>query len=409
MSRTDAKIGFLLGAIDPATGTGAVQRGNAVDADVERQGIDAVLNGHFNAFGRRHELVAGASTAEHRYQNDIVSLYGAPYTPVDVFSHDPHAVPEPVTPASALGPNQQRTRQSGVFGTLRLKLAEPLTLVAGARSSHWTFRQHRLRTGIDISAYSDSAITPFAGLVYDLGQSWSVYASYADVFEVQNRFAFGGGQLPPTTGANYEAGVKGELADGRLQTSLALFQIRRQNIAQRDAVHTGPTDCNGSYCYVTGGETESQGLEAEVSGALGAGWNVFAGYTFNTTRYVVDRLPNGQPSANQGQPLASHIPRHILRLWTQRQLQGELNRWSLGAGVNVQSEYYRILSGQRMAQPGYAVWNARVAYQASPRWTASVQMNNLTDKVYYAGLNLLDQGGFYGEPRSVVLALRGSF
>lgn len=409
LSRTDAKIGFLLGAINPATGTGAVQRGNAVDSDVERQGIDSVLSGHFNAFGQRHELVLGASTAEHRYRTDIVSLYNAPYMPVDIFSYDPRAVPEPVTPASLTGPNEQRTRQSGAFATLRLKLADPLTLVAGARSSHWRFRQHRLRTGATLSAYSDSAVTPFAGLVHDLDESWSVYVSYADVFEVQNRFAFGGAQLPPTTGANYEAGIKGELLDGRLTTSLALFQIRRKNIAQRDTVNTGPTDCNASYCYVTGGETESRGLEAEVNGALGAGWNLFAGYTFNTTRYVTDRLPNGQPSGNQGQPLASHIPRHILRVWTQRQLQGTLNRWSVGAGVSAQSPLYRILNGQRMAQAGYAVWNARIAYQASPRWTASVQVNNLTDKAYYAGLNLLDQGGFYGEPRSVVLALRGSF
>ncbi len=409
VSKTDSKIGFLLVAIDPLTGTGSVQRGNAVKAEVQRKGLDGFLSGNFTAFGRQHEVVLGANFSEHRYLPEIVSLYNTPYTPVDIFNYDPYAVPDPVTPEFTNNVNEQHTTQTGIYSTLRLKLADPLTLILGARASHWKFKQQNLKTGIVASDYSDHAITPFAGLVIDLNKTWSAYASYADIFQVQNRFMFDGSQLDPVTGVNYEIGIKGELFDGKLNTSLAIFDIQRKNVAQADTVHTDPTACNGSSCYVPGGETQSRGIEAEVNGALTPNWNLFAGYTYNTTKYVRDRTATGAPSTNEGEPLAAWVPKHIFRVWTNYQLQGEWSRWNVGGGINAQTSFYRVLSGNRLEQGAYALWNARVGYQIDAKWNVAVLLNNLFDKSYYARFNLLDQGTMYGEPRNVTVALRGSF
>ncbi len=409
LSETDSKIGFLLGAIDPVTKSGSFQRGNAVKAEVERQGLDAVLSGSFEALGQRHEVVLGMNRSEHRYQSDIVSLYPAPYRPVDIFNYDPRAVPEPITPASTNGANEQNTIQTGVYGTLRLKIADPVSLILGARDSHWKFKQQNLMTNRVVSNYSDQAITPFAGLVVDLNKTWSAYASYADVFQVQNSFMFNGQRLEPITGVNYEVGLKGELFNNLLNTSFAIFHIDRKNVAQRDTINTSPTACNGLACYVAGGETQSQGFEAEVSGALTQNWNLFAGYTFNTTKYVRDRTITGAPSINEGEPLTAWVPEHIFRLWTTYQLPGELNKWSIGGGVNAQTSFYRVLNGNRMEQGGYALWNARAAYRIDENWTVAATLNNVFDKTYYSRFNLLDQGNMYGEPRNFMLSLRGKF
>lgn len=408
-SKTDAKIGFLLGAIDPVTGTGSFQRGNAVQAEVERKGIDGFLRSNFNALGRQHEVVLGANYAEHRYQADVMSLYATPYTPVDIINYNPYAVPEPAMPLTTNGINDQHTTQAGIYGTLRWKLTDNATLILGARASHWKFKQQNLKTGVINSDYSDNAVTPFAGIVVDLNNHWSVYSSYADVFQVQNRFKYDGSQLPPETGVNYEAGIKGDLFDGKLNTSLAIFHIERKNLAERDTVHSGPTDCNGTACYVTGGETQSRGIEAEINGAVSPGWNVYAGYTFNTTKYIRDRTVTGQPSANEGEPLAAWVPKHIFRVWTNYQLSGQWHRWQVGAGVNAQTPFYRVLSGQRLEQGAYALWNARVGYQIDDRWSVAASINNLFDKSYYARFNLLDQGTMYGEPRNFMVTLRGTF
>lgn len=62
------------------------------------------------------------------------------------------------------------------------------------------------------------------GLVVDLDNQWSVYASYADIFRPQSQRDRSGAFLSPVTGRNYELGLKGELMDGRVNTLLAVFR-----------------------------------------------------------------------------------------------------------------------------------------------------------------------------------------
>jgi outer membrane receptor for ferric coprogen and ferric-rhodotorulic acid len=292
-----------------------------------------------------------------------------------------------------------------------VKLSEPLTAIVGGRASEWEFRQRNVRSGAVASTYDDTAFTPYGGLVYDLNSTWSAYVSYAEIFQVQNSFEYDGDRLEPIVGATYEVGLKGELYDGRLNTSLALFRAIRDNVAQPDPVHSGPAQCNGQACYIAAGEQQSEGLELEVSGMLRPRWNLFAGYTYNTNEYVRDRTVTGAPSANQGQPLMSYTPEHIFRLWTNYALPGTAERFSIGGGVTAQTRFYRILNAGtvNMTQPGYELWSARLGYRISDSWSAALNGNNLLDEKYYSRMNLVDQGSVYGEPRNYMLSLQGRF
>ncbi|MBB1219673.1 TonB-dependent receptor, partial [Klebsiella pneumoniae] len=170
------------------------------------------------------------------------------------------------------------------------------------------------------------------GLVYGLTPTYSVYASYTDVFTPQNNKNESGDTLKPITGASYEAGIKGELMDGALNVSLAAFQIRQKNRAQQDP----DWPCVGQNCYyVAGGEVRSRGFEAEASGSITPYWTVAAGYTFNTSKYLTDTQAGGQP-------FASFTPRHIFRLWTNYALPTMQRRLSVGGGLQVQSGYSTV-------------------------------------------------------------------
>ena len=68
-------------------------------------------------------------------------------------------------------------------------------------------------------------IIPYGGIVYDVNDTTSVYASYTEIYKMQSNYSVDNKLLEPTTGSNYEVGVKNELFDGRLNTSLALFQV----------------------------------------------------------------------------------------------------------------------------------------------------------------------------------------
>ncbi|VVE73852.1 TonB-dependent siderophore receptor [Pandoraea anapnoica] len=64
----------------------------------------------------------------------------------------------------------------------------------------------------------------------------------------------------------------------------------------------------------------------QANGQITDAWNVFAGYTFNTTKYLAD-------ATSQGQSFADFAPRHLFRLWTNYELPFDGRRWGVGAGL----------------------------------------------------------------------------
>ncbi|MNS49954.1 Fe(3+)-pyochelin receptor precursor [compost metagenome] len=224
--------------------------------------------------------------------------------------------------------------------------------------------------------------------------------SYADIFQPQNAMTAAGDMLPPVKGRNYEAGLKGELLDGKVNASLALFRLDQNNRAQEDLVNV----CTRStYCSVSTGKVRSEGLDAEISGEVARGWQVFAGYTFNHFKYLND-------TANAGIDFAStYSPKHMVRVWTEYRLPGALNAWTLGGGVNFQTASSRTTGAIKLEQASYAVWSARVAYQINRNWSAALNVNNLFDKTYYQTVGAPAWGNVYGEPRSAMVTLRGNF
>jgi outer membrane receptor for ferric coprogen and ferric-rhodotorulic acid len=399
------KYAYVRGAVDPATGQGPRLYGGGNQYRNRQLGIDLMVTGAFEALGRRHELVFGGNWYDRSARSyNAYSLPGFPAQPVDVFDYHVDDYPEPADPQWG-SKSEVKTRQSGIYAMARLKVADPLTLVLGTRMSWWRTQTENLMTGVtDPAVSTHGRMTPYAGLVYDIDDHWSAYASYADIFRVQGGMRTAdGGSLPPVVGANYEAGVKSEWLDGRLNTSFALFRIIERNRAQSDPDYPEVGDC----CYQASGKVRSQGIEAEVSGRLAPGWEVAGGYTFNTTRYLKD-------AENGGAPFRTFTPKHIFQLWTTYRLPGQWSRWSVGGGVNVKSGIYTEnavqgpVSGSsvRVSQGGYAIWNARIGYRVSEHVSLGLNVNNLFDKVYYQRLGNADMGNAYGEPRSFMLNMR---
>lgn len=399
------KYAYVRGAMDRETGAGPRLYGGANQYRNRQSGLDLMLSGAFQAWGQRHEVVFGGNWYQRNARAyNAYALPGIAGQPVDIFHYDLDDYPEPADPAWS-GRSEVRTQQSGVYGMARLKLADPLTLVLGSRMSWWSTENRNLVSGVRSKPDSTHArLTPYAGLVLDLDDHWSAYASYADIFRPQSeRLTASGASLPPVVGANYEAGLKSEWLDGRLNASLAVFRINERNRAQRNPDYPESGNC----CYESSGEVRSQGFEAEMVGEILPGWQVMGGYTFNTTRYLKDR-------DNGGASYRTFTPKHLLRLWSNYQLPGQWSRWSVGGGVNLQSGIYTESAVQgpvsgssvRVSQAGYAIWNARLGYRVNDHATLALNVNNLFDKVYYQRLGNADMGNAYGEPRSAMLTLR---
>ncbi|MCH1996294.1 TonB-dependent siderophore receptor, partial [Achromobacter xylosoxidans] len=389
---SNLKYAGAYGAIDRQTGLGSALMGGAYKFDNTQASVDAYVSGPVQLFGRRHELLLGGNAQRTTTEQYTGQLLPALRVPVNVFDWDPRSVPEPgVGPYTS--PGETRARQQGVYGMGRFSLADPLTLVLGGRMSWWNQDAPASRQRID------PEFTPYGGLIVDLDRQWSLYGSYAEVFQPQTQLTRDGQGLDPVTGTNYEAGIKGELMDGALNVSLAVFQIRQKNRAQQDPAWP----CVGQNCYyVAGGEVRSRGFEAEASGNITPYWTVAAGYTFNTSKYLTDTQAGGQP-------FASFTPKHIFRLWTNYALPTMQRRLSVGGGLQVQSGYSTESGPVTLRQGGYALVDLRLAYRVDKHLTAALNVNNVFDRGYYQSLSGTAWNNRYGEPRNLMLTLRAEY
>ncbi|MBB5609839.1 MULTISPECIES: TonB-dependent receptor [unclassified Janthinobacterium] len=402
--RHDVKYMFNLGAINPVTLAGMMRYDGVFDYGTTNKGIDISLDGKFNALGRRHGFSAGVNT--NRMESDSDFSLAMLKQGINPWQPD-HGVAEPsdawLREHSYRGaPSLTSMRQTGAYGVARFSVSDSLTVVAGARVTNYQSSSIYRDTG---APYSDpyrenGVVTPYGGLIYALDRQWSAYASVSDIFQPQSLRDAAGALIDPLKGRNLETGIKGELFDGKVNASLALFRIEQSNRAELDMVNVCSS---GSECYISTGKVRSEGIDAEISGEVARGWQLFAGYTLNNFKYL-------DQTSNAGVQFASTFsPRNMLRAWSDYRLPGALQAWSVGGGVNFQTESSRVTQAITVAQKSYALWTARAAYQIDRNWTASVNVTNLFDKRYYQTVGAPSWGNFYGEPRKASLTLRARF
>lgn len=403
--------------------------GSGYDYDSKRTIYDVSAQGKFDLFGREHSVLLGVDVQRLDNISAPMALRwdGATSGPmVDIFDFDPGSIPYPAQVyTSAIGNNM--TRQEGVYGKLQLQVTEPLRVIVGGRYFNYDFyRPSRTfnAAGDQLSSGAtgykeDGIFNPYAGALYDINDNWTAYGSITEIYRTQASYLAGpqpGTTLDPMTGRNYEIGAKAELRDRKMGVSFALYRTERNGEAEQDFNYPPSLggDYTGNCCYVALGEVVSQGAEFEMFGEVLPGWSLSAGYTFNENE-----------NKRSGASFLSLAPRHLLKVWSTWKVPGSQGRLTVGAGFTAQSE--RFVSGTLRAynpvsgvfdgaatpfqftQGGYAVANAMLNYRIDDQWSMSLNANNLLDRTYYRGLGALVSGNYYGEPRNVVLSLRGKF
>jgi outer membrane receptor for ferric coprogen and ferric-rhodotorulic acid len=100
----------------------------------------------------------GANFQKTQTEQYMASFVPALNVPVNVFSWDPHSVPQP-TLSDYQSPGSTRIDQSGLYAMGRFSLADPLKLIVGARLSQWKQQTPSATTK------PDTQLTPYGGLV----------------------------------------------------------------------------------------------------------------------------------------------------------------------------------------------------------------------------------------------------
>ncbi|OYO28686.1 TonB-dependent receptor [Janthinobacterium sp. PC23-8] len=378
---------------DQTTGLATLQRGTKTYA-IDSNSLDAYAAGPFQWLGHQHELVFGIN-ASHRDSNYVAASGGN--LAID-YRRWNNAAPQP----STLRVSQTQTyafKEYAAYGAARFKPADGLSLIVGSRLNAYE-RTGDLVYGSGGTGRDDAKekhkLVPYAGAVYDLNASWSAYLSHASIFEPQSVSDANARVLPSTTGASWESGLKGEFFDRKLNASVALFQIRQDNLADYVA-----TDANERDVYRAIDGTTTRGIEAEVSGQLRPDWQIMAGATWS------------RPRDKDGQRIDTTRPERSAKLATSYRLPGAWRQLTVGANLNWQGRtwYATTLAGDvpaRADEGSFAVAGLMARYVFNSRLSAVLNINNVFDKTYYSGYGLYGSS-HYGDPRNAQLTVRASF
>ena len=354
---------------------------------------DLYATGPFSLFGREHELVVGTSVSRSHW-------LGSDYTNAtnydnshDYFNWDGDA------PKPDRGPrtkkNDELTRQSASYITGRFSLADDLHLILGTRVNNYEVS--------GTSQVKDTGkVVPYAGITYDLNDNFSAYASFTEIYLPQDDYRDRNDKpLEPDEGKNYEIGLKGEFFDGRLNSSLAYFEVHEKNRAVDDTDYI-PNSHPGLDYASRGTEAKTEGYEAEISGELAPGWQLQAGYTHKIMR------------DKQGEKLSTWEPEDQVNIYTSYKLTGPLDKLTLGTGVRWQGTGWKLLNNyakgteENFSQDPLWIVDAMARYQVTENVSATLNVNNIFDKKYYTNIGFYNSA-YYGDPRNVMLSTRWNF
>lgn len=382
------------GAPDFETGAGVSMFVNRLDSYQTQDNADLYVTGPFQLGGREHELVFGGNVA---YTHLNYPTYERATPSVDnIYEYDGNPGGKPHL--RKIEENLTRLSQNGVYGALRLKPTDSLSIILGTRVSNWnerddssddftgqaTARDRTKKTGV---------VTPYAGVIYDLNDTYSVYASYTNIFLPQTFYKTASGtSLEPLEGDNYEIGLKGEFFDGALNASVALFEVKQKNTPQL------VDDSGAQEIYRAISGTTTRGIETEISGEILPGWNVIGGYTYRESHDKEDnRVETNQPM-------------NLFKLGTAYRLPGELSKLTVGGNMTWQSDIYAVNEdfNTKAHQRPYGVVGLLANYKVDEHLSVGLNVNNLFDKKYYDGLGTFNSGS-YGEPRNAVVNARWTF
>lgn len=364
--------------------------------DTTSDSADLYVSGPFSLLGRDHDLVIGGSISKAHwkgkgYWDETFSV------PNRVDYNNWHGnLPKP-----DWGPVSQRTddviRQTGVYLTTRLNVTDDLKFLLGGRVVNYSL------TGLTPTYTESGRFIPYAGAIYDLNENFSVYASYTDVFMPQENFNRDRDNklIEPDEGENYEIGIKSEFFDGRLNASLAYFEVKETNRSVPDDAYNNQTPTPPNYAF-KGSKATTKGYELEVSGELAPGWQVQGGYTHKVVRDDNDVK------------LSTFEPEDQLSLYTTYKLSGQLDKMTVGGGARWQNKAWQQIwnspkgVNEDITQESYWVVDLMTRYQITQNLSATLNVNNIFDKYYYTNVGFYNSA-IYGEPRNVMVTTRWDF
>ena len=286
---------------------------------------------------------------------------------------NPVAEPDPGLNIPSGRPNKDSDTKIHSFSVINRSsmLEDRLSLVIGARFTDFEQDSIDPDTGDVTSNYSDSAISPVIGAVWDIVPFVSLYANYMEGFEpgfiVPSNNANAGEQIPPGEAEQYEFGVKYE--GGNFGVTFAYFNIERPLVIEEQETNI----------FSLSGAQVNKGLEVNLFGEFYESVRFIA-----SASYIDSELSGTDGGTNDGNS-ASGVPEFAASLNIEGDIQA-VPGLSLYAGVNYTGETFINIENDVEA-PSYTTLDIGASYDLDmpngQRLTVRAAVDNVTDEDYF--------------------------
>lgn len=350
-------------------GTGQVQVSQALRNNDQSNLInntELAFNDTINE--RKLSVVTGVEFAweEYAFQSKNDNPDAAP---IDVFDpqqpdHNPGA---PTNLGGVLNTDTEtKANNQAAYLMVAYEFVPRLTAVLGVRFDRYEAEVENLLTNTTVDQ-TDTMVNPRAGLVWDVVDEVSLYASYstssnpsAETYSISAANA----GLDPEENVNYEVGAKAELFERALLVTGAVFRLEKTNARTPDP--------NNTAVNVLDGLQRTDGIELGAAGRIAKDWTLFGGYAYMDGEIVESN------TAGQEGNTSPNTPAHSGSLW----LSYNLGRgFDIGAGMYAKSYSYTNAANTTRL-PGYARFDAGAGW-SDGRLYARLNVFNVLDTVHY--------------------------
>jgi iron complex outermembrane receptor protein len=191
--------------------------------------------------------------------------------------------------------------------------------------------------------------------------------NYAESFLPITGTDFFGSPLKPTTGKQYEAGVRYTIPGTKVMVTFAGFDVTQQNVLTPDTAHPG--------FNVQTGEIRSRGYETELIASLTNGVNLVASYTRQELEVTKSNTVDlGKVPIQTPRDLASAYLDYTTP-------SGVLAGLGFGAGVRYVGSTFMDNRNTATNDP-YTLYDVGIHYRVTKGVTAALNVTNLLDKTY---------------------------
>jgi len=228
-----------------------------------------------------------------------------------------------------------------------------------------------------------SAYTYRAGVVYAPTFDQQFYVGTSSSFTPVTTVPANGQPLDPSTARNIEVGHRWQGLNGRVDTSVAVYHIVKNNLNVRQSVTE----------FIQIGEQRSKGLDLDINTDLGGRTSLIFNYGYASARFEDAEVRTGKSPR--------FAPEHTVNAWLRKDFASGFN----GAfGARYVGEQFTNDSNS-LVLDSYAIFSGAVGYRTN-RWEWQVNAENLFNNEDYFTPGHFNNLAFPGPPINVTTTVR---